>query len=122
MTDLEKGEIYLARNKVNGKCYIGQAHKYVSSELKRWGMNGRWQSHIREALSHKNDHCLLLNQAIRKYGINSFELILLCECDIDDMNMNEIQYIQEYKSLVPYGYNLKSGGSKGKDSEERKEK
>jgi hypothetical protein len=122
MSDLEKGEIYLIKNKVNGKCYIGQAFKYVSSEFKKWGTEGRWKSHVREALNHNGDHCLLLNQAIRKYGDETFEITKLCDCDIADMNKYEIQYIQQYNSLVPNGYNLKSGGSKGKDSEETKKR
>lgn len=120
--DLHKGEIYLIRNKVNNKCYVGQAAKYVSKNNQKWGTNGRWKSHIREAFGDCRDHCLLLNQALRKYGIEAFEVTTLCECYLEDMNENEKKYMEEYNSRVPHGYNLREGGSNGKASEESRRK
>ena len=111
-----KGVIYLIKNKHNNKCYIGQAVQYLSTNLK-WGMEGRWKSHIREALSGEKDHCLLLNQAIRKYTSESFSLECLCECENnDELNQKEIEFIQLYSTLAPNGYNLKTGGANGQDS------
>lgn len=112
------GEIYAIVNKINGKTYIGQAAKTVSVRKFKWGTNGRWLSHIREALGEGKDHCLLLNQAIRKYGIDGFEVKTLCETTLDNINELEIRYINEYNSLVPNGYNLTTGGAKGLDSDE----
>lgn len=120
--ELDKGEIYLIRNKVNSKCYVGQAHKYVSSNNNKWGTEGRWKSHVREAMSSSDDHCLLLNQAIRKYGADNFEVSKLKDCNISEMNEFEAKYIQSYNSLVPNGYNLRTGGSKGKDSDETRQR
>jgi group I intron endonuclease len=117
-----KGEIYMIKNKINNKTYIGQALKFVSKKKAKWGTNGRWKSHIREALSSEKDHCILLNQAIRKYGVDNFEITKLCDCLIEDMNEHEIYYIYKYNSLIPNGYNLNTGGSKGKDSDETKKK
>ncbi len=111
-------EVYKITNKTNGKCYIGQAVKYLSQSKTKWGAIGRWKSHIREALSSQKDHCILLNNAIRKYGHNNFDLEVICDCDLDDIDNNEMLYIKQYNSLVPNGYNLKTGGAKGKDSEE----
>jgi hypothetical protein len=69
--------------------------------------NGRWKSHVREAISKSGkDHCLLLNQAIRKYGSSAFDVIKLCDCKIEEMNTLETQYIKEYNSVVPNGYNM----------------
>lgn len=117
-----KGVIYLIKNKHNDKCYIGQAVQYLSSKVK-WGMEGRWKSHIREALSGEKDHCLLLNQAIRKYTSDSFTIECLCECeDSDELNQKEIEYIQLYSTLAPKGYNLKTGGANGQDSDITKNK
>jgi hypothetical protein len=121
------GEIYLIRNKENGKCYVGQAMKEIGKINRKWGTNGRWKSHLREAKNTEEkgqkDHCVLLNQAIRKYGKDAFEVSTLCECNtIEDMNIKENEYIQQYKSLVPHGYNLNYGGSRGKDSPETCEK
>ena len=109
------GEIYLIENKENGKCYIGQALKYVSNNKNKWGTNGRWKSHIREACSKEKDHCSLLNSAIRKYTPTGFNISTLCECENqEELNEKEIYYIAEYNSLAPNGYNLKAGGSFGK--------
>lgn len=117
-----KGVIYLIRNKHNNKGYIGQAVEYLSSNVK-WGMDGRWKSHIREALSGTKDNCLLLNQAIRKYTSESFTLECLCECnDTIELNEKEIEYIKLYSTLVPNGYNLKTGGTYGQDSDITKTK
>lgn len=118
MKELSKGEIYLIENKINGKAYIGQASKFVSKNNNSWGTEGRWKSHIRDAMSTKKDHCLLLNQAIRKYSPENFNITKLCDCNLDEMNEIETDYIQIYNTLIPSGYNLSMGGSNGKDSEE----
>jgi hypothetical protein len=118
MEDLNKGEIYLITNKINGKKYVGQAMKYVSSNNVKWGTIGRWNSHVREAISCSKDHCLLLNQAIRKYGKESFSVSKICDCLLNEMDYLEKKYMIEYDTLVPSGYNLKQGGSNGKASQE----
>lgn len=121
------GEIYLVKNKVNGKCYVGQAQKYVGKIKMRWGTNGRWKSHLREAKDTidkgKKDHCTILNAAIRKHGEENFEVTKLADCkNQDEMNEFENKYIIEYNSMIPTGYNLNTGGFRGKDSEETCEK
>ena len=87
--NLNRGEIYLIKNKENNKCYIGQASKYVSKNNNKWGTKGRWKSHLREALSGKKDHCTLLNQAIRKYSEKNFEVKKLISCDLKDIDKLE---------------------------------
>ena len=118
MEDLDKGEIYLLVNKTNGKKYVGQAQKYVTVNNIKWGTEGRWGSHIREAINGSKDHCILLNQAIRKYGKENFEVIKLCDCLLIEMNALEQEYIDKERSRVPYGYNLRDGCSNGKASPE----
>jgi hypothetical protein len=122
MKELTKGEIYLIENKINGKAYVGQACKFVSKNNNSWGTEGRWKSHIREAISANKDHCLLLNQAIRKYHPDNFNVTKLCDCNLDEMNEMEKDYIQMYNTLVPNGYNLNIGGANGKDSDETRVK
>lgn len=112
--ELDKGEIYLVRNIENSKCYVGQAKKYVSLNNFTWGTQGRWKSHIREALGDKKEHCLLLNQAIRKYGVDGFEVTKICDCLLTEMDDLERQYIQQYNSLAPNGYNVTTGGTSQK--------
>lgn len=117
MEDLFKGEIYLIRNKVNDKCYIGQTKKYVGSNNSKWGTEARWKSHVREALKYGKDHCAILNNAIRKYGSQNFEVEKLCDCDLTDIDEIEQRYIAEKNTLHPNGYNMRSGGKSPKDSE-----
>ena len=120
------GEIYVIVNKINNKCYIGQARKVVGKVKLVWGTNGRWKSHLREAINSKQsgqkDHCVLLNQAIRKYGAKNFEVKKVEDVSDDNMDEREIFHIKEFNSLVPNGYNLTYGGGKGKDSDETREK
>ena len=69
-----------------------------------------------------------LYSAINKYGIDNFEFTILKEIGINDdtqkhLNYYEIKYIEEYNSTNKnIGYNKKSGGSRGKHSEESNEK
>ena len=120
--DLNNGHIYLIKNKLNGKCYVGQAMCFQSSNNNRWGTWGRWLSHIREALNSNQDHCVILNSAIRKYGQNSFEVFTLKKCPISEMNEHERFFIEKFNSMQPRGYNIREGGSKGKLSDTTVEK
>lgn len=122
MKDLNGGEIYMIRNKINNKVYIGQAAKYVSKNNNKWGTEGRWKSHVREAFLNKHDHCSLLNNALRKYKPESFSVTKICDCELSDMDKLEQHYIQYHNSLAPNGYNLDTGGAKGKDSEITRQK
>lgn len=89
-----KGIIYKITNKVNGKSYIGQT---------RYTLEFRWRQHI-----HKKDDTYFHN-AIRKYGIESFSLEILEECDYSKLNEREIFYIAKYNTFKE-GYNLTIGG------------
>jgi hypothetical protein len=109
-------EIYLITNKINNKKYIGQAVKTMGKNNKKWGYLNRWKSHIREAYHSKKDNCKALNNAIRKYGVVNFQVEKIEDTTIENTNEKEIYYIKYYNSLVPNGYNLTSGGSRGKDS------
>jgi hypothetical protein len=120
--DLHNGEIYLIKNKINNKCYIGQAMCFTGSNNSKWGTIGRWKSHIREALNLSNDHCIALNNAIRKYGHDNFEVTTLVKCHKDKLDEYEIKYITEYNSIQPNGYNIKFGGYSSKNNESSIEK
>ncbi|NIO45015.1 MAG: hypothetical protein GTN36_05695 [Candidatus Aenigmarchaeota archaeon] len=119
--DQFKGEIYILICLKTGKSYIGQALCYVSNRVK-WGTNERWKSHLREAFGSSKDHCVLLNNALRKYGEENFFVDTLIKCNINELNFWEKEYIKIFDTMVPNGYNLNEGGSKGKDSAETKEK
>ena len=116
--DLHNGQIYLIRNKINNKCYIGQATCFTGTNNSRWGSEGRWKSHVREALKDSKDHCIALNNAIRKYGESSFDVLTLIKCATNELNLYEVEFIKLYNTIQPNGYNIKEGGSKSKNSSE----
>lgn len=89
-----KGIIYKITNKVNNKSYIGQT---------RYSLEFRWRQH-----QHKKDNTYFHN-AIKKYGVNNFELSVLEECDVEQLNSREIFYIAKYNTFQE-GYNLTIGG------------
>lgn len=101
------GIIYLIRNKINNKVYIGQT---IKSFNKRYAHNLYAKTH--------NSH---LKYSIDKYGIDNFEIIE--ELDVayskEDLDMLEDMYINKYKSTdSKYGYNKKSGGANGRPNGE----
>lgn len=88
--------IYCIRNKVNGKCYVGQAQD----------IEVRWNRHKYDANNGSDYH---IHRAFRKYGIDQFEFSVLEECDIDQLNDKEIYWIDQYDSFNK-GYNMTLGG------------
>ena len=108
------GEIYCLTSP-SGKKYVGQCVKQLSSG-KKWGYIQRWKDHIRDANS--KNYCRQLNNAINKYGSENFTIEVIKECNIYELNYYEEYYIKLYNTLSPNGYNLTSGGSVCRQSEE----
>lgn len=102
-----EGIIYLARNTVNNKIYIGQ----TTSSLNR-----RRSNHF--AASRNESDRLYFHKAIRKYGEDAFDWSVLeavyanSKEELESaLNEKEIQYISIYNSNnCNAGYNLTSGG------------
>lgn len=117
---MDKGDIYMIRSP-SGKKYIGQCVQYLSNG-KKWGYLNRFKSHVRDANSQGRDYCRLLNNAIRKYGVEKMIVSFVEECDVKDLDSREAYYIELHNSLTPNGYNLVTGGSNSRQSEETKEK
>jgi hypothetical protein len=114
---MELGEIYCITSPSNKK-YIGQCVKLLSSG-KKWGYLKRWNQHIYEAKNNKN-YCRLLDNAIRKYNPENFTIELIKECEIKDLDYYENIYISELNTITPNGYNLTTGKSKSRQSDETK--
>jgi len=92
------GWIYLIRNKVNGKCYVGQTRqKKVES---------RWAVHSRPI----EQNTSYIANAVRHHGWDSFETSIICEIPNEELNVREILEIKERNTIAPNGYNLKPGG------------
>lgn len=99
--------IYKISNKINGKAYIGQTIQSVQD---------RWKTHRA-----KNSQCKYLKRAIEKYGIENFEITELAKAEnLEQLNELEAKFIKELNTLAPNGYNLMTGGSQPRHTEETK--
>lgn len=89
--------IYMHKNKINGKVYIGQT---CQKPEYRWN-NGE---------GYKESPYFY--QAIKKYGWDSFEHIILFEgLTANEANQKEIDLIKEYNTMDEnFGYNCQAGG------------
>ena len=104
---MEKGEIYMITNVVNGKKYIGQG---IYSKDQTGGLR-RFKEHLNDAVKN-NDKSIFLENAIRKYGFTNFTLTILEKADNDMLNDLEVKYIQEHKTTDKnFGYNITPGGT-----------
>lgn len=92
--------IYKITNTINNKVYIGQSVN----------IHRRWRQHINRA---GRDN-MPLHNAIYKYGKDNFLFEVIEECTIDLLDSMEQKWIQYYNSIIPYGYNISSGGQHNK--------
>ena len=91
--------VYKIQNIVNNKSYIGWTSRTVDF---------RWDEHKKNALKFKDNRKFY--NAIRKYGIDSWNVITLCEVENkDDALKKEIEFIILYDSYNN-GYNSTLGG------------
>ena len=113
--------VYIITNKVNDKNYVGITCERTKTIL------DRFNAHIELAYSGgritRHGRQFPIYAAILKYGAENFSVRCLesnlCLYEAQD---KEIEYIEQYDSLVPNGYNLKTGGANGKDSDETKQR
>ncbi len=96
-----KKDIYIIKNSVNSKVYIGQAKNAAE----------RWLSHIYNAKyeAKTNKEVQIIHKAIMKYGIDKFHYEIL-EYQVENYDEREIYWINYYNSRVPNGYNVAVGG------------
>lgn len=104
------GIIYMLRNPINGKVYIG---------LTTESLDKRWKRHV--WLASKN-RPYKISHAINKYGKDSFEKYTL-DIAYDQNSLNELEkfYIEKFCS-VDFGYNMSSGGNGSTHSPEERRK
>lgn len=89
--------VYLHRNKINNKVYIGQTKQNLE---KRWRSG---EGYVK---------CSYFYSAIIKYGWTNFEhIVLQTNLTSEEADYFEEKYISEYDSTNPAkGYNLRTGG------------
>jgi group I intron endonuclease len=94
--------VYKIKNNINGKLYVGKTSKTLDARL-RVHVQHTCETHYRKQL---------ITKAIRKYGVESFEMTVLEECvDNDTASNREKFWIKELDTknrLV--GYNMTDGG------------
>ena len=92
------GIIYLYKNKLNGKVYIGQTTSSIEFRLK---------GHLRN-----KNKCPAIDSALKKYGVENFEIKKIDEAESrEELDKKEQYWIQYYHSNKrEMGYNLTSGG------------
>ena len=105
------GVIYMITSP-SGKRYIGQTIQPIEK---------RWKQHLDSSQRAYKDHCRVLNKAIRKYGGQHFTVEVLEECNNEEIDTKEQEYIQKHNTLVPNGMNIKAGGKSGRHSDETKQ-
>ena len=89
--------IYIIRNYINDKVYIGQA---IDPE-------SRFRGHISDAK--RKAETSAIDGAINKYGAENFYYEILEE-KTPDYNEREKYWISFYNSVAPNGYNIMRGG------------
>ena len=99
--------IYLIRNNINNKIYIGQ-----STDIHR-----RWLEHLRSGQPEKyckkseRDSNTPIHKAMQKYGVENFSISILEQCDKNLLNEKEKYWIKTLRSQdKDIGYNLGEGG------------
>lgn len=90
-------KLYYHRNIINNKYYVGITSK--KNVIHRWGKDGN------------NYSTQIFSRAIEKYGWDNFEHVILFDnLDEEEAKILEQQYILEFNSLIPNGYNMTLGG------------
>lgn len=92
-----KKSIYIIKNDINNKVYVGQA-----VDVKK-----RYQAHCKPSSAFIDND--LVAKAIQKYGRKHFWYEIL-ESDIANYNGREQYWIEYYNCIRPNGYNIQKGG------------
>lgn len=88
------GFIYMITSP-SGKKYIGQTRRSMVIRLDQ----------------HKRQNgCLAICNAIKKYGLDKMRIQVIESCYIDQLNNSERAHIERVCSISPNGYNLNNGG------------
>ena len=90
------GIIYLLTHKETGRKYVGQTYQTLAARLNK----------------HRNvNGCPYLHNAIVKYGIGAFDVQEIgWATDTDVLDTLETEFIEQYKSAYPDGFNLRTAG------------
>jgi group I intron endonuclease len=99
------GIIYVARNRVNGKMYVGKTLNLLCNRK----AGHKFQANCKSKLP--------FHEALRKYGIDEFEWSIVQRCACGGcLNEAEKWWIFNLATLVHNGYNVAHGGDGSSDT------
>ena len=93
--------IYLIRNRISGKGYVGQAKDVFK----------RWRGHLKQV---REGSDMIVHRAIRKLGSEGFDFLLLQMCPEDQLNDREVYWVRVLDTFGKRGYNATTGGDFGR--------
>ena len=93
------GYIYIITNKNNDKVYIGQTSRTIEA---------RWKEHLLSSQDEAKRHYKLY-AAMNKYGVDSFSIGKIEQCESEKLNEREQYWINRFDSYAN-GYNMTIGG------------
>ena len=92
------GIVYLIRNTLNGKGYVGQTRRPLAVRVAQHANESRTKTSA-------------IGCAMRRYGRDAFEVEVLTECeDQDKLNAAEAYFVRKLNTMSPNGYNIRPGG------------
>jgi group I intron endonuclease len=91
--------IYIIRNKINGKIYVGQTTDYEK----------RVSGHLRKLKKHDYREYSKIYNAMEMEGVENFEFIFLEGCERTCLKELEVEWIRRFNSFEN-GYNATLGG------------
>jgi len=96
------GFIYMIKNIINDKKYIGQTTRNIQKRIYEY----------KSAFNLNNHNNPYLYNSFNKYGWDNFEFSIIDTAQsIDELNDKEINYISQYNTTnKKLGYNIESGG------------
>lgn len=97
------GKVYIIKNYINNKVYIGQTKTSLKS---------RWKNHLSNArnINHPDNKVMIIYDAMRKHGIENFFIELLEDnIPLEKLDEKETFWIHYYNSVRPNGYNILDG-------------
>lgn len=93
------GCIYIIKNKINNKVYIGQTSQ---------GIENRWKQHTKPSVIKSKKYAIY--RAMNKYGVENFYYeVLEDNIPYEELDNREQYYIEKYDSYK-HGYNSTTGG------------
>ena len=105
------GTLYLIRNMINDKKYIGQVLHFRTKRKIPTGFAIRMKEHEKSIEKVKVKCAPIISNAINAYGWDKFEKYPLLDCRAENMDFFEKKFIIEYNSHISkHGYNATWGG------------